>query len=61
MSLERERELCGLWDNVSPMLLFVCKKLDFGEMKYTNISLQLQDRSAKYLVGILEDIPVKIG
>lgn len=30
-------------------------------MKPTNISLQLTERSVKYLVGVLEDVPVRIG
>ncbi|KAJ9180886.1 hypothetical protein P3X46_009075 [Hevea brasiliensis] len=32
-----------------------------GELKPTTISLQLVDRSVKYPVGILENIPIKVG
>nr|XP_027191113.1 uncharacterized protein LOC113787004 [Cicer arietinum] len=55
---------CALRDvgaSVSLMHLSVCKKLDVGELKPTNISLQVVDRSVKYPVGILEDIPIKVG
>lgn len=29
-------------------------------MKPTNVSFQLDDRSIKYLVGVLEDVPVSV-
>lgn len=32
-----------------------------GELKPTTISLQLANRSVKYPIGILEDIPIKVG
>lgn len=32
-----------------------------GELKLTTISLQLANRSVKYPIGILEDIPIKVG
>ncbi|XP_073219769.1 uncharacterized protein [Cicer arietinum] len=56
-----ERALCDLGASVSLMPLSVCKNLDVGELKSTNISLQLVDRSIKYPVGILEDVPIKVG
>ena len=52
--------LCDLGLNVSLILLSVCKKLNLGEIRPTTISLQLADRSLKYLVGVLEDFPVKV-
>ncbi|XP_058775072.1 uncharacterized protein LOC131649322 [Vicia villosa] len=39
----------------------ICKRLNLGELQPTKMSLQLADRSVKYPIGILEDIPVKIG
>ena len=36
-------------------------RLKLGELQPTKMSLQLADRSVKYPMGILEDIPVKIG
>lgn len=56
-----DRALCDLGASVSLMPLFVCRKLDIGDMKPTIISLGLADRSVKYLVGILEDLPIQIG
>ncbi|KAJ9177086.1 hypothetical protein P3X46_012338 [Hevea brasiliensis] len=43
------------------MHLSICKKLEIRELKPTTISLQLADRSVKYPVGILENIPIKVG
>ena len=56
-----EKALCDLGASVSLMPLSVCKKLDMGELKPTTISLQLADRSVKHPIGILEDIPIKVG
>ncbi|XP_021678236.2 uncharacterized protein LOC110663284 [Hevea brasiliensis] len=42
------------------MPLSICQKLNVGELILTTISLQLTDRSVKYLVGILENILVKV-
>ncbi|XP_057997613.1 uncharacterized protein LOC131176574 [Hevea brasiliensis] len=47
--------------SVSLMPLSICKKLDVRELKPTTILLQLNDRSMKYHVGILENIPIKVG
>ncbi|XP_058785245.1 uncharacterized protein LOC131660115 [Vicia villosa] len=43
------------------MPLAVCKRLNLRELQPTKISLKLADRYIKYPMGILEDIPVKIG
>jgi len=32
-----------------------------GELKPTMISIQIADRSIKYLIGMLEDVPLQIG
>jgi len=32
-----------------------------GDMKSTTIFLQLADRSVKYPMGILEDVPLQVG
>nr|XP_012573962.1 uncharacterized protein LOC101515058 [Cicer arietinum] len=56
-----EHALSDLGVNVSLMPLSICKKLHVGELKPTNISLQLVDQSIKYPVGILEDVPIKVG
>ncbi|XP_057996489.1 uncharacterized protein LOC110663532 [Hevea brasiliensis] len=56
-----DKTLCDLRASVSLLPLSIYKKLDVGELKPTIISLQLADRSVKYLVGILENIPIKVG
>ena len=42
------------------MPLSICKKLQMGDLKPTTISLQLADRSVKYPMGILEDVPLQV-
>nr|ACY01934.1 hypothetical protein [Beta vulgaris] len=56
-----DKALCDLGASVSVMPLTVCKKLDMGDLKCTNITLQMADRSVKYPLGILEDVPVRVG
>ncbi|KAJ9180959.1 hypothetical protein P3X46_009139 [Hevea brasiliensis] len=58
---EEYKALCDLGASVSLMPLSICKKLEIGKLKPTTISLQLADRSIKYPVGILENIPIKVG
>lgn len=40
------------------MSLFILKKLGLGDMKPTNNTLQLLDRSLTYLKGVIEDVLV---
>ncbi|CAJ2645242.1 unnamed protein product, partial [Trifolium pratense] len=56
-----DKALCDLGASVSLMPLSISKKLNLSDLKPTRMSLQLADRSVKYPVGILENIPVKIG
>jgi len=53
--------LCDLGSSLSLMPLSLCEKLELGELRPTTISLQLADRSVKYPMGILEDVPIKVG
>ena len=39
---------------------FVFRTLGLGEPKSTSISLQLADRSIKYLQGVIEDMLMKV-
>jgi len=39
----------------------IFRKLDLGELRATNIYLQLADRSTKYPFGVFEDVPIKVG
>ena len=56
-----DRCLCDLGASVSLMPLSVTKKLGFTQYKKCRLSLVLADRSVKYHVGILEDLPVMVG
>jgi len=56
-----DKALCDLGASVSLIPLSICKKLNLGELKPTGMSLQLADRSIKYPVGIIEDVPFRIG
>ncbi|XP_057532890.1 uncharacterized protein LOC130810779 [Amaranthus tricolor] len=56
-----DKALCDLGASVSVMPFSVCSKLKMGDLKVTNITLQMADRSVKYPLGILEDIPVRVG
>ncbi|XP_057248258.1 uncharacterized protein LOC130590231 [Beta vulgaris subsp. vulgaris] len=53
--------LCDLGASVSLMPLSICKQLNMGELKPTRISLQLADRTVKFPLGILEDVPLRVG
>jgi len=56
-----DRALCDLGSSVSLMPYYIFKRLGLGELSPTCISLQLADRSIKYPMGILEDVPIKVG
>jgi len=53
--------LCDLGLSVSLMPVSLCEKLELGEMRPTTISLQLANRSVKYPMGVLKDVPIKVG
>ncbi|XP_057994354.1 uncharacterized protein LOC131174615 [Hevea brasiliensis] len=55
-----ERALCDLGASVSLMPLSICEKLKVEDLKPITISLQLADRSIKYPIGILENVPLKV-
>jgi len=56
-----DRALCDLGSSVSLMPYFIFKRLGLGELRRTSISLHLAHRSIKYPMGILEDVPIKVG
>ena len=56
-----DKALCDLGASVSVMPLSIFQKLNMGELKCTQMTLQMADRSIKYPLGILEDVPVKVG
>ncbi|XP_074298404.1 uncharacterized protein LOC141629277 [Silene latifolia] len=55
------RALCDLGASVSLMPLSLFKKLQLEDLKPSRISLQLADRSVKYPLGVIEDVPLKVG
>ncbi|XP_015571014.1 uncharacterized protein LOC107260808 [Ricinus communis] len=59
--IEIKKALCDLGASVSLMPLSIYKKLQIGELKPTRISLQLAERSVKFPLGILEDVPFRVG
>ncbi|XP_058003689.1 uncharacterized protein LOC131180094 [Hevea brasiliensis] len=56
-----EKALYVLGASVSLMPLSICENLKVGDLKPTTISLLLVNRSIKYLVGILENVPLRVG
>jgi len=60
-SVNIDTVLCDLGSSVSLMPYSVFKRLSLCELRPINISLQLAYRSIKYHLGILEDVPIKVG
>ena len=56
-----DRTLCDLDSSLNLMPYSFFKRLGIGELSPIFISLQLADRSIKYPMGILEDVPIKVG
>ncbi|XP_045827939.1 uncharacterized protein LOC123919930 [Trifolium pratense] len=56
-----DRALCDLGASISLMPMPIFEKLKLGELRPTKMSIQFADRSVKYPLGILENVPVRIG
>jgi hypothetical protein len=56
-----DRALCDLGANISLMPMSLWEKLNLGELRPTKMSIQFADRSVKYTLGILENVPVRVG
>ncbi|XP_058724611.1 uncharacterized protein LOC131596065 [Vicia villosa] len=56
-----DKALCDLGASISLMPLSICEKLNMGDLRPTKMSVQLADRSVKYPVGVLENVPIRIG
>ncbi|XP_074278000.1 uncharacterized protein LOC141601605 [Silene latifolia] len=54
------KALCDLGASVIVMPYSVCEKLNIGNLKVTNMTLQMADRSIQRPLGILEDVPVRL-
>ncbi|XP_021866162.1 uncharacterized protein [Spinacia oleracea] len=59
--LEISNALCDLGYSVSLMPYSVFAKLEVGDLVSTNITLQLADRSVKYPLGKIENVPLRFG
>ncbi|XP_021757119.1 uncharacterized protein LOC110722162 [Chenopodium quinoa] len=59
--LEAMDALCDLGASVSLMPYSIAKSLKVGDLKPTRMSLQLDDRTVRLPLGILEDVPVQVG
>ena len=53
--------LCDLGASVNLMPMSLYRKLGLGELKPTNVTLQLADRTIRYPDGIVENLLVKVG
>ncbi|XP_074303384.1 uncharacterized protein LOC141637868 [Silene latifolia] len=56
-----KRALCDLGASVSLMPHSILKRLDLRDLKPTRVSLQLADRSVKFPIGVIEDVPLVVG
>ena len=56
-----DRALCDIGASVSLMPYSIYKKLNLEELKPTNICLSMADKSITYPLGILENVPTKVG
>ncbi|XP_074292604.1 uncharacterized protein LOC141619486 [Silene latifolia] len=60
-SIQIKRAQCDLGVSISLMPLKIFKKFKGFEPSPTRVSLQLADRSVRYPIGLVEDVPLKAG
>jgi len=60
-NVSTNRTLSNLGSSVSLMPYSILKRLGLGELSPTCICFQLANRFIKYPMGILEDVPIKMG
>ena len=53
--------LCNIGASVSLMPYSIYEKIDLGELKPTTRCLSMADKSIKYSLGVLENVPTKVG
>ena len=56
-----QHALCDLGASVSLMPYEIFKKTGIGELKPTRIVLAMADKSLKYPLGVVEDVPTQVG
>ncbi|XP_074291476.1 uncharacterized protein LOC141618275 [Silene latifolia] len=60
-NVQISRALCDLGASVNVLPLNIAKKIGMNELLPTNMTLLLADRYIKRHMGVLEDVPVKVG
>jgi len=53
--------MCDLGSSVSLLPLSLFKRIGIGELKPTEVTLKLADRTNIHPVGFIEDIPIEVG
>ena len=56
-----DKALCDIGASVSLMPYSIYKRLDLEELKPTNMCLSMAEKSITYPLGILENVPTKVG
>ncbi|XP_058774675.1 uncharacterized protein LOC131648955 [Vicia villosa] len=56
-----DKALCDLGASVSLILLSICSNSGIEKIKPTSVTLQMADRSVKFLIGVLKDVNAKVG
>ena len=56
-----DKALCDIGASVSLMPYSIYKKLDLEELKPTNMCLSMANKSITYPLGILKNVPTKVG
>nr|XP_027067480.1 uncharacterized protein LOC113693099 [Coffea arabica] len=59
-NVDFSKALCDFGASVSLIPLTVARQLGLHELKRTNITLQLADRSIRYPLGVLENVLIKV-
>ncbi|XP_072054245.1 uncharacterized protein [Arachis hypogaea] len=56
-----DRGFCDLGASINLMPLSVMRKLEINELKSTNVTLQLVNKTKKQALGVIENVLVKVG
>ncbi|XP_070011181.1 uncharacterized protein [Nicotiana sylvestris] len=59
-SADFAKALCDLGESINLMPYFVFKKLGIGQPSPTSMRLQMADRTMKRLLGIIDDVLVRV-
>ena len=56
-----DKALCDIGASAILMPYSIYKRLDLGELKPTKLFLSMADKIITYPLGILENVPIKVG